>query len=847
MQKRVSALPMRTLWGVAALLMAAAGALLIFPHAAHAQDGAAGARPPIVWPPPPNRFAGTAVESSGGEPASAGGMDYEASPRVAPAVATAADPAGYPSRPDIESPIPAASNYGAWTRMAFVQGSDNESELYVADGDGSNMTAVTNNRKAEFDPALSPEGTRIAFVADYNGDGKVSIYLISIYGTDMTPLIDGANGGGDNYDPAWSSDGRYLAFASNRTGVSKIWVYDFATGEQTQVSFDAGPEFDPAFQPGAYNLHWVRALDASAGVIVRRELDGGDESIVTNPLLYLGGTSVAPSGNVAYHYIPDDSPDGWFSVGYSTPDDPATHRVAWGWNLRDYFVDGWAPVAQLPGAATLLINAHDYDYVGGEFLVKSTQILFWDAEESRFPFATVLFGGAYFVSSSTQGFDTTPPQAWTLPAPRTIAQPMPEDLAQIAWTGSDSQSNIAGYRFLNQGFDPEWTTATTIVVDGYLSNSFHICGDNRYSVQALDWAGNWSPVSPARAVTLGYHIEVKVLDARNVPISGAVENAYPMPSTPASDGSGLFVTNFCSIAPGDAFSFAKTGYQHDYRDFWHVRGRSSAIMYAQVDPFYPLVDYPWRESGAWTSLVCYSAQDCPIPGMTLGRAPDAATSQRSKSSLATTVSMTSATPLHEATLNFMLAIKGASGTANHFVVAAQAEGDAEPTILWQRAASNFSPTNVWIDMDDWQGKVFTLTYELTTEIGEPLSLVIIDRPTISAWMTPRPLALTIGSAAATATNSGTIDAGAIDPGTLAATSLLTITGENFVAPVRVAVGPTTATVLSSTATTIVAQVPADVPPGLHDVVVVSNGGYSAALFRAFFAGAQRWLPVVRFD
>jgi TolB protein len=59
----------------------------------------------------------------------------------------------------------------------------------------------------DFAPALSPDGTRIAFIS--NRDGRDQIYLANAEGSDPHKLIADAS---QEVDRAWSPDGIWIAF-----------------------------------------------------------------------------------------------------------------------------------------------------------------------------------------------------------------------------------------------------------------------------------------------------------------------------------------------------------------------------------------------------------------------------------------------------------------------------------------------------------------------------------------------------------------------------------------------------------------------------------------------------------
>ena len=74
-----------------------------------------------------------------------------------------------------------------------------------------------SNRDGSF--SWSPDGRRIAFVSDRDGNDEV--YVINVDGSGLRNLT--RNPARDGH-PAWSSDGRTIGFVSNRGGNRDIYV-----------------------------------------------------------------------------------------------------------------------------------------------------------------------------------------------------------------------------------------------------------------------------------------------------------------------------------------------------------------------------------------------------------------------------------------------------------------------------------------------------------------------------------------------------------------------------------------------------------------------------------------------
>lgn len=103
-------------------------------------------------------------------------------------------------------------------------GSTRSPEIYVMNGDGSGRTRLTTNDDTDIEPALSPDGTRIAFVSDR--DGNYEIYTMRVDGSDLRRLthdnkVDPVT---RDMSPAWSPDGTRIVFSSMRTGSYDLYV-----------------------------------------------------------------------------------------------------------------------------------------------------------------------------------------------------------------------------------------------------------------------------------------------------------------------------------------------------------------------------------------------------------------------------------------------------------------------------------------------------------------------------------------------------------------------------------------------------------------------------------------------
>lgn len=136
----------------------------------------------------------------------------------------------------------------------------------VASGLNRKLSQLTFGEGIEEWPAWSPDGSRLAYVAEV--DGIRQLFVRTVATGKERRLTREPN---DDIQPAWSPDGKRLAFVRARTSGGKleptdingwyqdggdIWTIDVASGRETRLVEDA---FNPAYSPKGGRL----AFDAA--------------------------------------------------------------------------------------------------------------------------------------------------------------------------------------------------------------------------------------------------------------------------------------------------------------------------------------------------------------------------------------------------------------------------------------------------------------------------------------------------------------------------------------------------------------------------------------------------------
>ena len=86
--------------------------------------------------------------------------------------------------------------------------------MFVVDADGSNPVNLTNNAFLDDTAVWSPDGTKIAFSS--NRDGDYDIFVMNADGSNVVEPDERRDGDFIDEFPAWSPDGTKIAFTAYR-------------------------------------------------------------------------------------------------------------------------------------------------------------------------------------------------------------------------------------------------------------------------------------------------------------------------------------------------------------------------------------------------------------------------------------------------------------------------------------------------------------------------------------------------------------------------------------------------------------------------------------------------------
>jgi TolB protein len=152
--------------------------------------------------------------------------------------------------------FPGTNATPAWSpngmKLAFMSSRSGDTEIYVANADGTHMQQITYAAGVNTSPAFNPKtGQQIVFVSDRAGDPELYIAGVDGSNAQRIDLPDM----GYVVDPAWSPNGQLLAFSWRRpTGNYDIYVMDIASHQLVELTKDEGRNERPTWAPDGRHL-----------------------------------------------------------------------------------------------------------------------------------------------------------------------------------------------------------------------------------------------------------------------------------------------------------------------------------------------------------------------------------------------------------------------------------------------------------------------------------------------------------------------------------------------------------------------------------------------------------------
>jgi dipeptidyl aminopeptidase/acylaminoacyl peptidase len=179
---------------------------------------------------------------------------------------------------DLDFYAPSVSPDGKYVTYRVGKSDEPTSDIYVARIDGSHARRITHSGRHDTQPAWSPDGNRIAFVSDR--DGNLEIYVMNADGSQPVRLT---NNSAIDWFPAWSPDGAHLAFVSFRDANLEIYAMNVDGTQQTRLTQTSTRDYSPAWSPDGTEIAFNSERDGNFEIYLMRP-DGSQQlRLTTSP------------------------------------------------------------------------------------------------------------------------------------------------------------------------------------------------------------------------------------------------------------------------------------------------------------------------------------------------------------------------------------------------------------------------------------------------------------------------------------------------------------------------------------------------------------------------------------
>ena len=182
------------------------------------------------------------------------------------------------------------------SRIAFVSNRDGNAEVYAMDADGTNVTRLTNDPQLDGHPVFAPDGQAILFQSQRAG-GKLQIFSMNADGTGVKQLTQDSV----SLAPAISPDCRTIAYVSLRNKNYDIWLMNRDGSNQRQ--FTRSPQWresEPRFLKDGTLAYLVERQEGGRTVqqVMKADLPTGQVTALSGTDLALFSFAVAPAGDL---------------------------------------------------------------------------------------------------------------------------------------------------------------------------------------------------------------------------------------------------------------------------------------------------------------------------------------------------------------------------------------------------------------------------------------------------------------------------------------------------------------------------------------------------------------------
>src|SRR5579872_2731460 len=180
------------------------------------------------------------------------------------------------------------------TKIYFVSDRTGHQEIWSMDPDGANQKQITSYRSISIMPAVSPDGSKIAFTSYRYG--TPAIFILSTETGRNLPFYN--QRASLNATPDFLPDGKQLLYASSASGYAQIYIANLDGSNLRRISSSRAIEVEPKINPKTGNDIIFVSGRTGPQQIFRMNLDGTGVERLTNGEGEASNPSWHPNGEI---------------------------------------------------------------------------------------------------------------------------------------------------------------------------------------------------------------------------------------------------------------------------------------------------------------------------------------------------------------------------------------------------------------------------------------------------------------------------------------------------------------------------------------------------------------------
>jgi TolB protein len=182
----------------------------------------------------------------------------------------------------------------AGTHIYFVSDRSGQKEIWAMDFDGKNQRQITRFNSTSIEPAVSPDGTKIAFTSYARGNPGIFVFSVDPV-RDLRFYNQGAS---VNSSPSFTPDGRQIVYSSSAGRCCRIFIADLNGTGFRPISSLSSIDTEPKVNPKTGTDLVFASGRSGPEQIYRMNMDGADLERLTDGTGEAANPSWHPNGQV---------------------------------------------------------------------------------------------------------------------------------------------------------------------------------------------------------------------------------------------------------------------------------------------------------------------------------------------------------------------------------------------------------------------------------------------------------------------------------------------------------------------------------------------------------------------